>query len=600
MEDKENVYSHTIALNMSSYSKPEIIENSMDDWVGYGEDNDYFKYLADRFNGSPTNNAIITATAMMIYGLGLDCRDKLKDMEGWLEVVGMFDADLLRRTALDLKLYGNFCWQVLSTTEDNVKSIVAVKHVPVQNIRAGKAKDGQVSTYYYSDDWQKYKDDAYKPKPIPAFGHGKKLELLYVRLQSPDTFYYSPPDYQGGVQYAELEEEIANFHINNIHNGLTPSMIINFNNGIPAPEKRDELRKDIERRLGGTKNAGKFILNFAQSREKSPEIKALPLSQADKQYQFLSTESQEKILVSHRVTSPMLMGIKNKTGLGNNADELRTGYMLYDSTVVRPFQGYILDAIERVINVMGMSFDMFFKPLQPIEDAQPKGGQAELSLGEYGCKKDMTTEESRLLLEQLKAKAEYIDAELYEEIEEHEVQGSIEDEAGAVMAESSRLMKLTTAYASPEDGSEAGDTGLYKIRYRYSPQRTSTNSRDFCVQMVADAKEGAVYRLEDINEMSMDGVNGQFAPKGESRYSIWKYKGGVNCHHRWTRVVFFRKRDSKGRFLPPSTSSSMDNDKQSTVTDARAAGVPRKKLRPKDFGTAATAPINMPNQGRKK
>jgi len=31
-----------------------------------------------------------------------------------------------------------------------------------------------------------------------------------------------------------MEEEIANFHLSNIMNGLAPSMFINFNNGDPG------------------------------------------------------------------------------------------------------------------------------------------------------------------------------------------------------------------------------------------------------------------------------------------------------------------------------------------------------------------------------
>lgn len=595
MTQKET-YIGPMAIELSSYTKPQIVESTTKKWVEYGDQNDYFDYLADRYNGSPTNNAIITATSMMIYGLGLDAttESKTMDLEAWMKVVAMFDKDLLRRTALDIKLNGNFSWQVITTKDANNTVLTKVVFVPVKNIRAGKAVDGEITEYWYSDNWAESHKARYKPEPIPAFGSGEDSELLYVRLLSPDTFYYSPPDYQGGVQYAEMEEEISNFHISNIQNGLAPGLIFNFNNGIPEAEKREELRQDIKKRLGGSGNAGKFIMNFAPSKEKGAEVVPIQLSDADKQYEFLSRESQEKILVAHRVTSPMLVGIKNKTGLGNNADELITAFMLYDRTVIQPFQEMIIDGINKVIGINGWSFDMFFKQLAPIEEKKEEPMRMSSQVP------DMSEHDEDAWLAYLEGKAEYIDAEVFDEIEEEEVADTLEDEEREAEKIVGRILKMTSAYADPEEKSKKGDSGLYKIRYRYAPRKTQGNSRKFCKTMVKDANAGAVYRVEDIQEMGDAGVNGQFAPKGESSYSIWLYKGGVNCHHRWTRVVFFRKRDSKGRFLPPSKTGSLENDKQSSVTGARKAGVPRKALRPAGFGIANKRPIDMPNQGRKK
>ena len=58
-----------------------------------------------------------------------------------------------------------------------------------------------------------------------------------------DVNIIRPVDYQGGLQYAELEEEISNYHLNNIMNGLAPSMLINFNNGYSRPRAKTINRK---------------------------------------------------------------------------------------------------------------------------------------------------------------------------------------------------------------------------------------------------------------------------------------------------------------------------------------------------------------------
>ena len=62
-------------VNLSSYTSTKVVESKRYDWVEYGDDNEYFQYLIDRYNGSPTNNAAVNGIAEMIYGRGLDATD---------------------------------------------------------------------------------------------------------------------------------------------------------------------------------------------------------------------------------------------------------------------------------------------------------------------------------------------------------------------------------------------------------------------------------------------------------------------------------------------------------------------------------------------
>ena len=119
---------------------------------------------------------------------------------------------------------------------------------------------GQI--WYYFKDWAEIRPND-KPLRIPAFGHSKEsIEIYYVKPYKAGFYYYSPVDYQGGLQYAELEEEISNYHLNNIMNGLSPSMLINFNNGIPNQEERRLLEHKIAEKFSGSSNAVTFILAF--------------------------------------------------------------------------------------------------------------------------------------------------------------------------------------------------------------------------------------------------------------------------------------------------------------------------------------------------
>ena len=352
-------------LNLSSYTAPPVVENARNDWVEYGEDNNYFQYLIDRYNGSPTNNAAVNGISEMIYGRGLEATDSEEKPEAYAQMRELFSKDCMKKVCYDYKMMGQAAVQVIYSKDHS--RIVQVNHIPIETLRAEKAELGKVQGYFYHPDWSEIKRDE-KPKRIPAFGTSKEgLEILYIRPYKAGFYYYSPVDYQGGLQYAELEEEIANYHLNNIQNGLQPSMLINFNNGTPSKEIRDEIERSIYEKFSGTSNAGKFILAFNDSKELSATIEPVVLNDAHQQYQFLSDESMKKVMVSHRIVSPMLVGIKDQTGLGNNAQELETASLLMDNTVVRPMQVTIIDELQKILEYNEIELDLYFMTLQPLE-----------------------------------------------------------------------------------------------------------------------------------------------------------------------------------------------------------------------------------------
>ena len=389
-------------VNMSSYTRPEIKEQYNRDWVEYGDDNNYFSYLIDRYNGSPTNNAAINGIAEMIYGKGIDAVDSKEKEADYIEMKELFTKPCMKKVCYDYKMMGQAAIQIIYSKDR--KKIVQVEHIPVETLRAEKANNkGEIQAYYYAKDWSEVTFKT-QPKRIPAFGTSNSgLEILYIKPYRAGFYYYSPVDYQGGLQYAELEEEIANYHINNIQNGLAPSMLINFNNGVPTEEQRSLIEQNIQEKFSGSSNAGRFILAFNDSKELSASIEPVILSDAHEQYKFLSDESMRKVMVSHRIVSPMLVGIKDNTGLGNNAEELQTASLLMDNTVIRPMQVTILDDLERILMYNGIELDIYFKTLQPLEftDLTNAVTDAEIEK-ETGIKKDdsVQIEEEQINIEE--------------------------------------------------------------------------------------------------------------------------------------------------------------------------------------------------------
>jgi len=397
MKDESTIH----IVQLGSYSKPEVKEYYNEDWVSYGYDNDYFNYLIDRYNGSPTNNAAINGISEMIYGRGLDATDS-KDKEAeYEEMKELLNKNVIKRITHDYKMMGQAALQVIYTKDRS--KIAKVAHIPVETLRAEKCNSkGEIEGYFYHSDWSKYRSSD-KLTRIPAFGTSKQsIEILYIKPYRAGYKYYSPVDYQGGLQYAELEEEIANYHINNIQNGLSPSMLINFNNGTPDAEQRDAIETSIMNKFSGSSNAGRFILAFNDSKELAATIEPVQLSDAHQQYQFLSDESMRKVMVSHRIVSPMLVGIKDNTGLGNNAEELQTASVLMDNTVIRPMQVTILDELEKILEYNGINLDIYFKTLQPLEftDLTNAISEAEIEK-ETGVKKDIEEEVKEKVEEQI-------------------------------------------------------------------------------------------------------------------------------------------------------------------------------------------------------
>ena len=353
-------------VNLSTYTSPEVKEVNGADWIEYGADNNYFQFLIDRYNGSPTNNAAINGISQAIYGKGLNATDSSKKPNEYAQMVSLFRKDVVRRCCYDLKLMGQAAIQVIYSKDRS--KIVQLEHMPIETLRAEKCdEDGNVPAYYYYNDWANIKRTD-NPLRIPAFGMSKEsIEIYYIKPYKSGFYYYSPVDYQGGLQYAELEEEISNFHINNVRNSLMPSMLINFNNGTPNQQERQLIENKIAAKFQSTSNAGKFILAFNDNKESQAEITPVQLSDAHNQYQFLSEESTQKIMVAHRIVSPMLLGIKDGSGLGNNAEEIKTASLLMDNTVIRPFQELLIDSFDQILAYNDIALNLYFTTLQPLE-----------------------------------------------------------------------------------------------------------------------------------------------------------------------------------------------------------------------------------------
>jgi len=688
-------------IEMAKYVKiaPTEKENISRGWVGFGEANMYPQYLIELYNESPVHGSIVNSISQMIAGQGVIGGNSIANQ--YLQSIKI--DSIIPNIARDLKLFGGYYLEVIWSMDRT--TIAQVNHLPFENCRlACSDEQDDVTGVWYSRDWSDMRKKKNIPHYIPMFNVDYKDEMpkqvMFVHTLKLGSEYYPKPDYVGSVNYIELTRQIGEYHVNNILNGFFPSLIASFNNGIPSLEEQHMIKNQLTASIQGADNAGKVLTFFNEERDRGVDFTAFPLTDADKQYQFLSEECTKQIMIAHRVTSPLLFGVRDGGGLGSNTDELKTALYIFQKQVIEPYQRLIADSVMEICKASNIISSPKVIPneiLQPeptqvqqkkkvkcqhesileadesYEPTNEMAAEAELGLkwrDEYGrggtevgvarardisnkrnlsfdtvkrmnsyfarhevdkeaigwedgeegfptagriawqlwggdagkdwaarivervnnqqtahvCQSsnDFTDEEGRKWIADLKTKAEYIDEQEWELISEEEVT----DPENELNFTSEMFNKMPSmADANGGEKSNWGDAGLYKLRYAYS-QNLSANSREFCVEMVSMSVAGAVFRYEDINNMSDKGVNGDFAPTGRSTYDIFVYKGGAFCHHFWKRQIYMRKRDSKGRILP---NQGLENDKRV----GNNPFVPKK-------GVEGTAPINTPSRGSLK
>ena len=575
-------------LELSGYEAPVIKESKRENWVEYGTDNNYYGYLIDRYTNSTTNNAIINNVIRLVYGRGLSATDANRKPNEYAHMMALLSKECVRHLCTDIKLLGQCAMQVIYTKDR--KKIAQVHHIPVQLLRAEKCnEDGKIEGYYYSDDWSDVKK--YQPKRISAFGCSKDpIEIFFVKPYSVGMKYYALVDYTGGIPYAVLEEDISEYLINEVENGFSGRSVVNFNNGIPSEEQQQMIKNKVISQLTGM-SGEKLIVAFNNNSESKTTVDSMPVNDAPDLYSTLSEECLRKIMLSHNVTSPLLFGIASSNGFSSNADELKDSFALFSNMIIAPMQELLLDAFEQILAYNGISLNLFFRTLKPLEFVDLENAvtdeqvQEETGLELRGLSKEM---------EEFLELGEDAEQEGFELLDVRDVNYDLEDDFDNQVAEwtkelmpkpsvLSKIVNLIgTGRAAPNKPSEQDKEigGLFfKVRYQYVGN--DAPERGFCRAMMRASK---VYRKEDITRLSGQVVNKGFGEGGSDTYSIWLYKGGPRCHHKWQRrtYVSFNKSASIGS---PKTS-------QISIAKARKYG-----YRVANEPEVAMMPNVMPNKG---
>ncbi len=353
MKNKENK-SHFASISREKYKKNNSREKKGDNkFIKFGEDNQFPSYLIHLYNNSSIHASCVNAIVEAIKGEGLvtENEDILKEAnrteESWTEIYN--------KLAVDYKLFGGFALEVIWSRDRS--RIAEVYHIDFSYVRAGeKNYKGQCEQYYISDEWRGlYTYGSVMDGEIaslPTFDPSKREEepkqIYYHNPYRPGQKYYPLPDYMGATKVIDLDGEVDNFHINNIQNGLAPSLAITtFTNA--NDDERNAIENMLRMQYQGTDNAGSMLYMDVDDPVNAPQITPISSNGNDTYYTTVNDMVMQKILTAHRITSPALLGIKENTGLGNNADELETAWNLFLNAVVLPYQQDILGVLEYLL-----------------------------------------------------------------------------------------------------------------------------------------------------------------------------------------------------------------------------------------------------------
>jgi hypothetical protein len=590
--------SNIVSLKLSEYvAKSDAEKVDRKGWVNYGDQNDFPQYLRDLAHESPVHGSLVVAIGDMIAGKGIQSEQYQAELDA-LKIDSLTYA-----CAHDLKLFGGFYIEVIWSNDRTV--ISKLNAIPFEECRIAVNQDDDSEIgIFHSYDWSNTRKKRNTPEFIPKYNYltrEAEPRQIYWCFTYTGSDVYPRPDYWSAINYIELDKQISIFHINQISNGLFPSTIINFYNGQATPEQKQQMMMDWENKMSGARNAGKVVMFFNERDQPKTEVTPFPVNDADKQYQLMDTTATQKIITAHRVTTPLLFGIRENTGFGSNKDEMATGLEIFNNQVIEPYQAKINYSLEELLSnqMPGVTFEIIPNTPLAVEQAEAivdatGGATADVAAtalngAQISSLVDIVMQSAAGAVPVSSAKAivqagfPTLTAEQVNAIFADVVSGSLQPQevimndekkkddstvGDALIAlgedwkeewllidaynadeEIEHEFAVRTGAARPAAKSEqdAVIDGKYFItRYVYAGSFTHDNMRPFCKKMV---EAGKLYRKEDIVSMENVAVNPGWGPEGADTYDIWFYKGGGNCRHFWEKRVYV---DAKGAKINPN------------------------------------------------
>mgnify|MGYP003647280904 FL=1 len=378
--EKDNLYNF-ISLKLSAHKTPIFKEEKQKDWIIYGAEkgdyyNNYPAYLTYLYNRSSKQNAFINGKVHYIcgngvgfdaHGLNIEAKASVNDFLNKPNDNGDTLKDVIQKSVLDKKLYGGFYLEIVWNKSGKSFEIY---HMAYNSLRKAKNDDG----YWYSKDWANKKQDEETTglKYIDAFTPegGTGSQIYCAKEYRPDLDYYPLPDYLASCVYAEIDVELSNYRLNAIKSGFNAGTIISFNNGRPTDEERENIEDKLKEKFVGTDQANSLLINFSASKESAPTIARLAPQNVDTQLDSLNDQVTQELIIGHRISNPLLVGVKTPGELGGT-NQISESFLLYRSTYIEPNQKEIEKEFNYLLTLKGFANRIYLKEVTPMQEVLP-------------------------------------------------------------------------------------------------------------------------------------------------------------------------------------------------------------------------------------
>ena len=326
------------------------------DFVEWGKGNNYPGYLLDLYNNVTTLRSIINGNIDFVTGDDvtiLPLGDRFA--EGIMNTRGDLITDIVRDLAKDYNLYGGFALQII---RDHNGDVAEIYYIDMRFIRSNKEND----VFYYNEHWEKggRKDVIIYPKFLRNLDWASLTDeerdrhassILFVK--NVHTQVYPAPMYAASVLSCEIEKAISQYHWNSLNNNFCPDIIINFNNGDPGDEIKEEIVSDLEEKFSGYQNGKRFMVSFNKDRMSAVTIDTIKTDDFSERYKALEESCRRQIFSAFRA-QPLLFGLNSDVSTGFSTDEFEQTFKLYNRTQIRPVQRLIADAFDRIYGSKGV------------------------------------------------------------------------------------------------------------------------------------------------------------------------------------------------------------------------------------------------------
>jgi len=388
-------------MDFAAHKVPEFKEEKGNDWVVWGYDkedrtwrNRYGDYLIWLYNSSAKNNAIINGKNTYIvgegWGVNYKTEQKKQDLNTKLKaqafIAELESSKITRDLSLDRVIFGGFAAQMIPNK--NGDSGMA-HHLDFSRIRVKKKEyneDGTVKprVYAYTCDWSNR-----KPQDNPDFQifhefpwdwselDRDKKYLVYYKDYRPNLGDYPLPEYIGAIPYIAADYEIGNFTYNNVREGFSAGVLVNFYGGEPSENQKAQIEDRWKATKHGGDRAGDPILSFNEDKDSGIEVTPLSPNGQDDRFINLNTQIRDEIYTGHGF-NPTLIGLSNANGFNNNADELRVASEMLQVTYVSQQQGVLEDFFNELSDINGVKGEFFIENLKPIKEAVDSAELAEI------------------------------------------------------------------------------------------------------------------------------------------------------------------------------------------------------------------------------